>query len=186
MRQCDNGHFYDETRYPYCPYCQQPGPGPMPGRTVAVGAGNPMNIGKTVAANVPGVNVDTGKTVGFIQKKMGLNPAVGFLIATTGPHKGADYKLVAGRNFIGRSASMDVSLPDDETISREGHAIVAYDGKHNTFTLTSGQSRGITYCNDEQIEGSCTLSAYDVIEVGSTKLVFLPFCGDRFQWNEEE
>ena len=35
---------------------------------------------------------------------------------------GADYKLVAGRNFIGRAAAMDVSLADDDTVSRESHA----------------------------------------------------------------
>ena len=23
MRQCDNGHFYDESRFDSCPYCQE-------------------------------------------------------------------------------------------------------------------------------------------------------------------
>ena len=23
MKQCDNGHFYDETRFDSCPYCQE-------------------------------------------------------------------------------------------------------------------------------------------------------------------
>ena len=162
MKQCDNGHFYDENRFESCPYCQE-------------GAG----VGKTVAASL------VGKTVGIIKKKIGIDPAVGFLVCISGPHRGADYKLVAGRNFIGRAAAMDVALADDDTVSRESHALVTYDAKHNTFSLSPGQGRGITYCNDEQVEMVRPLNAYDVIEVGKSQLVFLPLCGDRFQWNEE-
>ena len=91
MRQCDNGHFYDESRFDSCPYCQE---GAGVGKTVAAGT-----VGKTVAA-VPGgaaPEADRGKTVGIIKKKIGIDPAVGFLVCVSGPHRGADYKLVAGR-----------------------------------------------------------------------------------------
>ncbi|MFR5903067.1 MAG: hypothetical protein ACLUIO_26945 [Neglectibacter timonensis] len=47
---------------------------------------------------------------------------------------------------------MDVALADDDTVSRESHALVTYDAKHNSFSLSPGQGRGITYCNDEQVE----------------------------------
>lgn len=47
---------------------------------------------------------------------------------------------------------MDVPLADDDTVSRESHALVTYDAKHNNFSLSPGQGRGITYCNDEQVE----------------------------------
>ena len=117
MRQCDNGHFYDESRFDSCPYCQE---GAGVGKTVAAGT-----VGKTVAA-VPGgaaPEADRGKTVGIIKKKIGIDPAVGFLVCVSGPHRGADYKLVAGRNFIGRAAAMDVALADDDTVSRESHAL---------------------------------------------------------------
>ena len=102
-----------------------------------------------------------------------------------GPNRGADYKLVAGRNFIGRAAAMDVALTDDDTVSRESHALVTYDAKHNRFSLSPGQGRGITYCNDEQVEMVRPLNSYDVIEVGKSQLIFLPLCGEKFQWNEE-
>ena len=172
MKQCDNGHFYDENRFESCPYCQD---GAGVGRTVAAGS-----LDKTVAA-VPGgmPEADRGKTVAIIQKKIGIDPAVGFLVCVSGPHRGADFKLTAGRNFIGRAAAMDVSLADDDTVSREGHA------KHNCFSVSPGQGRGITYCNDELVEGARSLCAYDVIEVGKSKLVFLPLCGDKFQWTDK-
>ena len=47
------------------------------------------------------------------------------------------------------------------------------------------RDRGITYCNDEQVEMVRPLKAYDVIEVGKSRLLFLPLCGDRFKWDEE-
>ena len=59
MKQCDNGHFYDENRFDNCPYCQEAA---GVGKTVAA---NP--VGKTVAA--PGgaaQDADRGKTVGII------------------------------------------------------------------------------------------------------------------------
>ena len=168
MKQCDNGHFYDENRFDSCPYCLE---GAGVGKTVAASF-----VGKTVAA-VPGgaaPEADRGKTVGIIKKKIGIDPAVGFLVCISGPHRGADYKLVAGRNFIGRAAAMDVALADDDTVSRESHALVTYDAKHNTFSLSPGQ-----------VEMVRPLSAYDVIEVGKSQLLFLPLCGEKFQWNEE-
>ena len=187
MKQCDNGHFYDEKRFESCPYCQEQSGA---GKTMAVSSASPVSddIGKTVAA-IPGggaAELDRGKTVGIIQKKIGMDPAVGFLICIAGPHKGNDYKLVAGRNFIGRAAAMDVTLADDDTVSRESHALVTYAAKHNTFSLSPGQGRGITYCNDEQVEMVRSLHAYDVIEVGKSQLLFLPLCGEQFRWDEAE
>ena len=179
MKQCDNGHFYDEKRFDRCPYCNE---GAGVGKTVGA-----ESVGKTVAAFSGGgiPDTDRGKTVGIIKKNIGIDPAVGFLVCVEGPHRGDDFRLVAGRNFIGRAAAMDVALVDDDTVSRESHALVTYDVKHNSFTLSPGQSRGITYCNDEQVESARPLSAYDVIEVGKSRLIFLPLCGERFRWDEE-
>ena len=71
MKQCDNGHFYDENRFETCPYCQE---GAGVGKTVAAGS-----VGKTVAAipRGPAPEVDRGKTVGIIQKKIGNRPCGG-------------------------------------------------------------------------------------------------------------
>ena len=128
---------------------------------------------------------DRGKTVAIIQKKIGIDPAVGFLVCVSRAHSGRGFQVDGGQEFIGRAAAMDVSLADDDTVSREGHALVSYDTKHNCFSVSPGQGRGITYCNDELVEGARSLCAYDVIEVGKSKLVFLPLCGDKFQWTDK-
>lgn len=178
MKQCENGHFYDEVRFTSCPYCKPAGP--AVGKTVAA---QPVN--KTVPVQMGGApEADRGKTVGIIQKKTGINPAVGFIVCIGGPHRGMDFKLVSGRNFIGRAANMDISLSDDDTVSRENHALISYDPKNNAFMLSPGVGRGITYCNDAQVEVAVRLAPYDQIEVGNSRLIFLPLCGEQFQWSE--
>ncbi len=180
MKQCERGHFYDDGRYSSCPYCETAAAGAGAGKTVGLdGAGG---AGKTVSVQQASAPQERGKTVGLIKKSIGLDPAVGFAICTEGPHKGEDFKLRAGRNFIGRSSQMDVALPDDDTVSRENHALISYDTKNNAFLLIAGHGRGLTYCNKAQVEATLELNAYDVIEVGSSTLIFLPFCGERFQW----
>ena len=65
MKQCDNGHFYDEARFESCPYCRE---NTGIGKTMAT-----ADIGKTVAA-FPGnpaaaaTAFDSGKTVAVMKK----------------------------------------------------------------------------------------------------------------------
>ena len=110
---------------------------------------------------------------------------MGRLFGTDGVRGVANSELTCEMAMnIGRAAAMDVSLGRDDTVSRESHALVIYDTKNNKFSLAPGQGRGITYCNDEQVEQVRPLEAYDVIEVGKSQLLFLPLCGERFQWDE--
>ena len=59
MKQCDNGHFYDEARFDSCPYCQE---NAGIGKTMAAGS-----IGKTVAV-MPGS--------GPMEADLGMNYAI--------------------------------------------------------------------------------------------------------------
>ncbi|WP_207732236.1 FHA domain-containing protein [Heliobacterium chlorum] len=103
-----------------------------------------------------------------------------------GAELGKDYRLHSEKNFIGRSEKMDVVIRDDETISRENHAIVSYDPKKNSFRLHPGDGRGLVYINGEEVTIPIPIEAYDMIEIGETTLQFVPFCGDRFQWKKDK
>ena len=177
MKQCTNGHFFDENRFSVCPYCNPAKPANIAGATPANNRTMPL---------VPQDNVDNqGKTVGIMKKSIGIDPPVGFLVCISGPQKGEHFRLVSGRNLIGRSPSMNVCLKNDDTVTREEHAVLTFDVKSVSFLLVPGSGRGITYCNDKQVEAPAALVAYDVVEVGSTRLLFLPLCGERFCWNED-
>jgi hypothetical protein len=267
MKQCERGHFFDDTRYQECPYCDTVQP--TYGATVSVKSvietpaptssedtpvldnaltttsdaalvdtdaaldtdagsdatpdGAPTETDATPISPAPSLDAifiasapsleitpaapaatfaatlaptpaapltpttapqDIGATVGVFSH-VGIDPPVAFVIVIDGPDKGAFFALRAGRNFIGRGSGSDVELSSDEAISREGHALISYDARKNSFLIASGSSRQITYLNGEELTDARPIAAYDVIELGRSKLSFLPFCGERFEWGTQ-
>ncbi|MDR1293497.1 MAG: FHA domain-containing protein [Bifidobacteriaceae bacterium] len=182
MKQCERGHFYDETRYETCRYCSDVQQGV--GATVGLSPAAP--VGATVPLRSPAPGAAPGQsgahTVAVMRGRIGFDPPVAFVVVTAGPHRGEHFSVRAGRSFIGRSADADVALPSDDTVSREAHALISYDQKTNSFLIAPGQSRGLTYRGDHEVVGAEKLEPYDTIEVGKTKAVFLPLCGPHFRW----
>ena len=135
----------------------------------------------------PGISVTAAnKTVGMMQSQMGFDPVVGWLACVAGPSKGKSYTVRGGINSIGRSERMDIVVTGDLKISAENHAKISYSEKHNRFNLLPGEGRNIVYLNDEEVFTPMPLQAYDIIDFGETKLLFVPLCGERFTWKAEE
>ena len=185
MKRCENGHYFDSSKYTACPSCgiqdldihatvihpvqQQPSDN-TEGHTVKHGQASH-------AGGEPGV------TVGVFRKNTGIDPVVGWLVCIHGADRGRDFRIRSERNAIGRAPNMDICISGDDTISREKHAYISYNPRRNSFLLTPGESRGIVYLNDEEVASPIALKPFDVIELGQTKLLFVPFCGEQFQWN---
>ncbi len=211
MRQvtCPNGHVYDADRYSSCNYCNQLYKGVnidfeknqtiMPGRNQqTIGGRNPENrtiMPENKRDDVRGSHGEARHTVApsdgrkhtvaaFSVGKSGVQPIVGWLVCVEGPALGKDYHLWPKINKIGRDRSADVCISEDPKVSAE-QAKLAYDDRHNMFTLIPGAGSNHTYLNDMPIYESKVLSAYDVIEFGDCKLFFVPFCCDKFQWKKE-
>lgn len=146
-------------------YGQQTPPAPQPGMGVSVTA--------------------AGKTVGMMQEKIGFDPVVGWLACIEGPSKGKSYTIHGGINSIGRSERMDITITGDMKISSENHAKLSYSDRNNRFNLIPGDGRNIVYLNDEEVFSPMPLSAYDIIDFGETKLLFIPLCGEQFAWKKE-
>ncbi len=123
-------------------------------------------------------------TVGIMQKKMGLEPVVGWLVCVDGKDKGKDYKLWGRINTIGSSERMDVCIKGDQSISKENHARLGYEPKHNSYHLIPADSKNPIYLNDQVVYTPVQLSPYDVLEFGETKLIFVPLCSSRFNWED--
>ena len=149
-----------------------------------------MSVSEAVAEPVPVQYVsepeeeedDCGRTVAVIKKQMGIDPVVGWLVCKTGAEKGKDYRIHAENNYIGRSESMDICIHGDETITRENHAIVTYDNIKGEFFFTPGMGRSIIRINGNVVLAPTKLNAFDEIEMGITKFVFVPLCGPDFTW----
>ncbi|MCR5236299.1 MAG: FHA domain-containing protein [Lachnospiraceae bacterium] len=197
LTECANGHLYDTDQYESCPYCQGGinrvefgGTDSGVGKTVGIGATGGASFSPDVGATVApsGYNSktsnDTGKTVAILQKSLKVEPVVGWLVCIEGEDKGKDYRIEAKNNTIGRSEKMDICIKGDDTISRENHARLAYDVKHNAFHLIPAESTNSIYVNDEPAYVPTKLSAYDLIELGESKFLFVPLCSDLFNWKD--
>src|SRR5262249_23182140 len=129
MVQCENKHFYDDSKHTHCPHCPVPGlkDVKIPG-TQAAPTKRPA-VPQTEAASAPGSAAPVrgggsgerggaaGVTVGAFLKQQHFEPVVGWLVCIKGPNKGRDYRLHSDVNKLGRAPNMDVCVEGDQTIS---------------------------------------------------------------------
>ncbi len=193
IKRCQNGHFFDPDINPSCPWCAVPAyENEGTHRINTPGSPEGGNAGGTVKLsphNRPSAQknpVDEGHTVAVVKRKTGIDPVVGWLVCIKGPDRGRDYRIRTEKNSIGRSETMDICISGDDSISRNDHAFLVYDPKKKTFRIQSGLSRGLIYLNEEEVISSETLKAYDRIEIGQSVFLFVPFCGEAFQWEAEQ
>ena len=113
-----------------------------------------------------------------------VEPVCGWIVCISGPRRGKDYKIRGGKNFVGRADDMDIQILGDNKISRRNHTILVFDAKKRETVLLPGDSNGLVYLNDDAVYTPAVLSAYDVIELGESKFLFIPFCGEHYMWEE--
>jgi hypothetical protein len=189
MRRCKQGHYYEAERYSTCPACGVDGLdiGPTKPKSSNVAAEvAPLPETQSKGQSVPADNVEEIRTVGVVKKQSGIDPVVGWLVCIEGADRGRDYRIRSERNLIGRAPSMDICISGDDTISRTAHAVISFEPRRQTFRLLPGEGHGLVYLDDEVVEGPTELKPYAKIELGQTKLLFVPLCGERFSWTERK
>lgn len=165
--KCPYGHIYNNETFRECPNC------------ALIAAG-----GK------PAKDAD-GRTIAFFShKKRHEAPVAGWLVCISGPDEGEDFRIIAGRNPIGRAEleeKFSITLSDPQ-ISRSGTAaIIAYDPERNQFLFSATPSANLLpYVDGEPALSNVPLQPFSEIEIGETILVFVPFCGERFIWKTNE
>ena len=191
MIYCDNGHIYDSKEFEKCPFCYGKDANKMVGVTMPAIVGNGVrdkemdDLERTASSNDSFYEWGESEyTVGKSMKETGLDPVVGWLVAIDGAVKGTDYRIHGDNNFIGRSRNMSICIQGDETISKENHAIISYEARNRRFYFTPGTGRNIVRVNDEAIFTTTQLKLYDIIELGMTRFIFIPFCGEEFDWGQ--
>lgn len=114
----------------------------------------------------------------------GFRPITGWLVCVEGPNKGTDYRVVSGNNNIGRSESSNICILNDAEVSYSDHATITYDPKSRKFYFGLKSGSNPVYVNGNIVFSPVEVKAFDEILVGSTKLIFVPFCGEKFDWSE--
>jgi hypothetical protein len=125
---------------------------------------------------------------GKLQVKRGAfdqDPVVGWLVIVGGPGIGQYRPVFEGNNTIGRSAGNRISLDfGDDAISSDEQAYIRYDSAERSFLFVPNLAKtNIVSVNDKRPAGAVTLAQMDVITMGRTQVVFVPFCGPEFDWS---
>lgn len=201
MTTCPNGHHYDAAKHSSCPFCggqalghtepvggfgaTEPIGGPAFSRTEPPlgaspafgptlppdGAPEAFSVATTMAGNMAGPGQ--------------IDPVVGWLVCSEGPSRGRDFRVHAGYNYVGRDSG-DIRIPGDTQISRQNHAMIAFDSGENLFFVGPASGRNLIKVNGKPVFSAVEVHNYDVISIGSTKLLFVALCGPQFTWVQEE
>jgi hypothetical protein len=135
---------------------------------------------------------DANKTQALRGKPKAVNaafhqdPVVGWLVVVSGQGLGAFRPIFEGNNAVGRGKAQRIPIDfGDDTISSEEQAFIRYDSMDRSFLFVPNLSKtNIVAINDKKPTGAVKLEAMDVITMGRTKLAFVPFCGEEFDWSE--
>lgn len=201
LEQCPNGHYYNSALHPTCPICAQgsiPPTEPFPATSAPGGTytadppymaenpgfprTEPVSVDRSVST--PSTPFQPTMIGGDLNVPGGVEPVVGWLVCVEGPMRGNDYRLHAGYNYIGRELG-DVRISGDQQISRQNHAMVAFDDADGIYYAGPSAGRNLLKVNGKTVLNAVELNRYDIILIGTTKLMFVPLCGEHFSWKKE-
>lgn len=114
------------------------------------------------------------------------DPVVGWLVVVGGPGLGAYRPIFEGNNTVGRSPTQRIPIDfGDEAISSEEQAYIRYDSADRSFLFVPNLAKtNVVSVNEKRPTSAVPLTAMDVITMGRTQIVFVPFCGPEFDWSE--
>jgi hypothetical protein len=113
------------------------------------------------------------------------DPVVGWLVVVGGPGIGQYRPIYEGNNTVGRSPQSRIPIDfGDDAISSEEQAYIRYDSAERSFLFVPNLAKtNVVSLNEKRPTGAVELSQMDVITMGRTQLVFVPFCGPEFDWS---
>ena len=146
--------------------------------------GRPSAAGATAAGSAARTQLVRGKHK-VSRQQFHQDPVVGWLVIVGGPGLGSFRPIYEGNNTVGRSANQRIPLDfGDDAISSEEQAYVRYDSSERSFLFVPNMAKtNVVAINDKRPTSAVTLQAMDVIMMGRTQLVFVPFCGSEFDWS---
>ncbi|SDJ64458.1 FHA domain-containing protein [Aliiruegeria lutimaris] len=111
---------------------------------------------------------------------------VGWMVVEKGPGRGAFFPLFNGVSKIGRGEDQAVRLDfGDMSVSRDSHAVVAYDDEQRAFFVGHSGKTNPVRLNGMPVLSTEPFTNGDSLRIGETTLRFVALCGPGFDWDEE-
>lgn len=130
-------------------------------------------------------SMDDGLGIEVEASGAGTGPVVAWLVIVKGPGTGNVLSCGYGTNSIGRGGGAGIDLDfGDKQISRSAHAILTYDPRGRKFYIQHGSSSGLTYLGGQPVLVPTELESRAEISIGETRLMFVPLCGESFDWQD--
>ena len=92
------------------------------------------------------------------------------LVVIGRPGQKRSFDLIDKFYRIGRGSSQDIQLLDDDSVSRENHALIGFDRQSQKFTVFDGGKVNPVLVNETVVQDSKYLESGDVIRIGETSL----------------
>ena len=73
----------------------------------------------------------------------------------------------------------------DTSISRDNHAVIAFDSEQCRFFMGHGGKANLVRLNDMPVLSTEALEDGDFIRIGETTLKFVALCGPDFTWEDD-
>ena len=135
---------------------------------------------------------DSGSRTALVRGKVQVargsfdeDPVVGWLVVVGGPGIGQFRPIFEGNNSMGRAESNRIPIDfGDDAISGEEQAYIRYDSAERSFLFVPNLAKtNVVSLNEKRPTSAVELTQMDVITMGRTQLVFVPFCGPDFDWS---
>lgn len=183
--RCENGHFYDDSKFQCCPHCDQ--------QSAFQRNHAYANIDSTAqSADVHFANVsfqppavsaapaaaaeeDLDVTIGVLQNEE-LQPAVGWTVILSGKRRGKDFTLRGGIN----------PLTDFCETPEERAVRIIYDPRGNQYLLEAENPAMHILLNGNALEQKLTpLEGKSKLTCGATEFLFVPLCDGEMKWEDD-
>ncbi len=158
VRFCEKGHPQEES-WEQCPFCaaEKNDTAPAPEE-------------KTTPEGEPATIASPSRSVIVVPRKGSDRGLAGWLVALNGEQTGQDFRLLEGKNLIGKASPSDIVIRDAYVSAK--HAVLEFaDGR---YVLRDEGSKNGTFVNGERIAADRELAPDDLIRVGRTELKFKP------------
>jgi hypothetical protein len=153
-RTCEKGHALEES-WEQCPFC-------------AAETGNG-------AADAADSTPEGGRSAVVVSKKASPRALMGWLVALNGEQEGLDFRIVTGRNLIGKGAKADIVVKDAYLSERHALLEVRENGGKREHLLSDLGSKHGTFLNGKAVTKPCQLRDRDLLRLGHTELTFRSF-----------